>query len=738
VTAEGLLSIWLELARRQIWIILSCALFALCLSAFYIFIRQPTFTASATILIDPRKGGVQQNSVLGDTPSDTAWIDSQVGVLALKKIKIAQAVAKQLQLGDDQNFLDNSGVTDTGLFGAILNFVTEESVAPAATAQLREQQAAGKIASNLDVKRVGLTYLVSISFSSHSPQETVKIANAAADAYIQAELQQKYETLRQASDWLLQRYKALGEEAAAADRAVVEFKRQHSIVTADGKLINDQQLLDVNKRIGEARAKVADDQARLGQIMAVLSEQTNTGNIDATVSDALQDPILTQLRTQYLDYTNKIVDWSKRYGSDHQAVIYLRERVQDIRNSTQKELGRIAESYKSDLEIALKNEAEFEKQLQTIISNIPNAAQIQLGELESRAHSYHTFYDNFLTTYTASVEQLTSPIAETNVVSYANSGAPSNPSAIRIMVLSLMGGLGLGIGLGMLREMADHSFRSSEQVESRLKIRCLAVIPITGKNRMLSAGRALAQEQDRFSQSAIKTLELIRNSPFSRFSESIRAIKLAADLSDSDTSSKVIGITSSLPREGKSTLAASLAAFAGHGGASVVLVDCDLRKSTLSRALFPRRPGIAEVLSGKMSLESAIVANPGSVLSFLPAGNVSQSSEVTQLLGSAELRALFDTLRAKYEYVVVDLPPTAPVIDVRATTKLLDFYIFVVEWGQTNVHVVEHALKDASGVYENALGVVLNKVDMRSIARYEGQRGQYFHNKYFTDYVHSD
>jgi succinoglycan biosynthesis transport protein ExoP len=88
--------------------------------------------------------------------------------------------------------------------------------------------------------------------------------------------------------------------------------------------------------------------------------------------------------------------------------------------------------------------------------------------------------------------------------------------------------------------------------------------------------------------------------------------------------------------------------------------------------------------------------------------------------------------------VIVDLPPTAPVIDVRATTKLLDFYIFVVEWGQTNVHVVEHALKDASGVYENALGVVLNKVDMRSIARYEGQRAQYFRNKYFTDYGHSD
>src|SRR5208337_838797 len=123
------------------------------------------------------------------------------------------------------------------------------------------------------------------------------------------------------------------------------------------------QLTEINKRLGEARAKVADQQARLNQIEVVLKQQEVSGTVDATVSDALQSPIITRLRGQYLDLANKLADWSKRFGSDHQAVINLRNQTRDIRNSTHQELGRLAESYKSDLEIAKKNEEELERQL---------------------------------------------------------------------------------------------------------------------------------------------------------------------------------------------------------------------------------------------------------------------------------------------------------------------------------------------------------------------------------------
>ncbi len=247
------------------------------------------------MLMDPRKGGVQEKSVLGDAvPGDAGWIDSQLGILNLEKGKIGQSVAEELLSGKDQTpAKDASGGS------------TNPEASTTKPDEQLVQQMAGAIAGGLDVKRVGLSYLIAISYSASSQAEAIKIANASADAFVRIELQQKYETLRQASDWLLQRYQALGDQATAADRAVVEFKSKHNIVTAGGQLISDQQMTEVNNRLGEARAKVADDQAKLSQIEAVLKDQDNSGTVDATVSDALQDPIITRLRSEYLDLVNR-------------------------------------------------------------------------------------------------------------------------------------------------------------------------------------------------------------------------------------------------------------------------------------------------------------------------------------------------------------------------------------------------------------------------------------------------
>jgi succinoglycan biosynthesis transport protein ExoP len=230
-------------------------------------------------------------------------------------------------------------------------------------------------------------------------------------------------------------------------------------------------------------------------------------------------------------------------------------------------------------------------------------------------------------------------------------------------------------------------------------------------------------------------LRLVNDAPFSRFAEAIRALKLAADLRGERNSAKVVGLTSSLPGEGKSTIAAALAGHVAHVGQRVILVDCDLRNPALSRSLAPDADvGIMDVLSGHQSLEQTVWTDPATGLTFLPAGAVARVANTSQLLASEAMKRLFDLLRLKYDYIIVDLSPLAPVVDVRATTSLIDSYIFIIEWGQTKLDVVQQALKEASEVYDNILGVALNKVDMRVVSRYEGYRGQYYRNKYFARY----
>ena len=143
--------------------------------------------------------------------------------------------------------------------------------------------------------------------------------------------------------------------------------------------------------------------------------------------------------------------------------------------------------------------------------------------------------------------------------------------------------------------------------------------------------------------------------------------------------------------------------------------------------------GILEVLSGAQPLDRAIWNKPNTSLAFLPSVNSVGVPNTDQILGSEPMKLLFNMLRSNYEYIIVDLAPLAPIVDVRATTSIIDFYVYVVEWGVTEIDLVRQTLSDSHDVYENTLGVVLNKVDMQVMKRYESKRGAYYKEKYYKD-----
>jgi capsular exopolysaccharide synthesis family protein len=224
--------------------------------------------------------------------------------------------------------------------------------------------------------------------------------------------------------------------------------------------------------------------------------------------------------------------------------------------------------------------------------------------------------------------------------------------------------------------------------------------------------------------------------PLSRFAESIRLLKLAIDLNPATASNKIIGITSALPNEGKSTIAASLAQVIARTGKRVVLVDCDLRNPSLTDNLAPNaRAGILDVLSGTRSLEDVIWRDTNRTLALLPARKSPSPSQISDVLLADQTRKLFENLRATHDYVVVDLPPLAPVADVRATGPLVDCFVMVVEWGATKIDVVQHALHTAPNVCESLAGVVLNKTDMTALKRYENYCRDYYDDNHYARYV---
>jgi capsular exopolysaccharide synthesis family protein len=222
--------------------------------------------------------------------------------------------------------------------------------------------------------------------------------------------------------------------------------------------------------------------------------------------------------------------------------------------------------------------------------------------------------------------------------------------------------------------------------------------------------------------------------PSSRFAEAIRSLRLAIDLDPSRASRKVFGLTSALPNEGKSIIAASLAQLMANTGKRVIVLDCDLRNPSLTAMLAPGAGvGIADIVSGGRSLEDAIWTDPVTKLDFLP-GMGALQTDTSDILLNERTKRLFDRLRETYDCIIVDLPPLAPVVDARAVSALLDSFVLVVEWGRTTADVVEHALNTAPTVYDALLGVVLNKTDMKAMKHYANHFGDYYNQKHYSRY----
>ena len=744
---EELFKIFTGFLHRQYPVIIAAFLLIMTLAAVYLFTTPPSFTALAKLMIDTRKVQLfQQQSVLGDAPPDPWLVDSQVEVLQSENV--ALAVIKDLHLTKDPQFLWPKLGLFSAIKGSVLGLVDSvlrafQSSSTSDPEFALTRAAVERFQSQLIITRAGLTYIISVGFRAQDAQQAAKIANAVADAYIADQLEAKYQAALRAGTWMQDRIKELRVQATNAERAVEDFKTKNNIVAASGRLMNEQQLSELNTSLIQARALTAETKAKLDRIDEIL--RTGVEVPDATVTDSLKSEVINKLRSQYLDFSRQAAELSAKYGARHLAVVDLRARMQEIRKVIIDELNRIAQTYRSDYEIAKAREESISKSLTEIVSvsQTTNQAQIVLRDLESRAQSSRQLNDSFLQRYMETVQQQSFPISEARVITRATPPLrPSSPRTLLVLLVGATGGVIAGFGLGLLRDIRDQVFRTSDQVASILHTDCIAMLPKV-KGQVTSRSRQPRTDYGGLEHRIIKRDQslfwAVIDSPLTRFAESIRAIKIAADLHRSVKGSKVLAFTASLPNEGKSTAAMALAQSIASVGGRVLLLDADLRNPGLTRKLIPEaKVGLLEVLANEVKIEDALCVDPDTRLVFLPAVVNEHMAHSSEVLACESTRILFERLRQAYDYIIVDLPPLAPVVDVRAMTHLIDSFVFVIEWGRTKIDVVEHALRMAPGVYDNLLGVVLNKADLNLVGRYESHRRQYYDNRHYSRYGYVD
>jgi exopolysaccharide transport family protein len=726
-TASMSLSQIRDFLSRQWRLIISVTALCVLLGVTYIVISPFRYTAQADMVIDTKRVTWSQSEMASENRSvDDAQVESEIETT--KSEKVVTSVIRRLHLDQDPEFV---GAGD-GISRRIRNLLKLPVEKPSEiTDSERMRRVVSTVRANLKVTRLGRSYIQQIAYTSLDPLKAAAIANAFANAYIEDQLQAKFEATRRASVWLEDRIGELREQASKAYKAVQDFKSENNIIIGvDGKLASEVELDQLGIALAKARADTSQARAKLDRISRVLEQRPVTDNLkipDPIVTDALSNPVITKLRQQFLDDQNKESEWSARYGSDHQAARNLRAEMAALQRAIWDEIGRIAESYKSELQIAKSQEESIDKRMIEVFekSGAARQSQVRLRELETAATTYRGIYETFLSRFTQSVQQQSFPSTEARVVSEASQPrTPSSPKIGLALALATLCGLFLGTSAAFAREQMNRQIHTRAQLEGLLGTTCLAVIPaVTVPKKPVLRRRGATIDSTAFRQ-------ISEVAPFSATAEALRYIKVAIDLHPSG--GKVIGIVSALPGEGKTTVAAAFAAFVAKSGARTLVIDADLRNPSMTRALgYAGAAGLLNLVAEKSEFSDLVITDSKFKFDFLPSSTQIKPSNSSDILTAPAMKEMLKFAEKEYDYILVDLPPILPVVDVKAAAELFDAFVLVVEWGSTSTDEILKAVNTSPVLAERLLGAILNKADEVVMRRFEGYSDRQY--DYYTN-----
>ena len=725
----------LGILRRRKKVILATVLLVTCLAVLAGLQLTPKYTATALVMIDPRKSNVVDvESVIQGLGTDASTVESQVRLIS-SRFQL-ERLADDLRIFDDPEFnvaLRNPDRTVqmrmAGPLETLVSWMPEswlvatglaaEPVEISAADQLSMQHQATieAFGDGLKVTPEGRSYVIRIAFTSESSSKAATIVNAVANDYVDMLREEKVDKTKLATEWLAQRLDQLRAEVEVAEAAVERYRADHNINDLNGVTLNEQRLFDVNQRLSELRADEAGAQVKIEQI-----RQMRTQGFEAVeaVPEVLNSVTIINLRDRETELLKEESELRSTYGAKHPRIVSIQQEKATLVAKIQAEVARILKTIENDAEVTASRIKALEREIDTVSggTSLDREVAVKLRELERDADASRNIYNSFLERYKEMADQQELIEADAKVVSTgAPPMQPSTPGPKLFGAVGFTASLMLGTLLALLLERFDNGLRSARQVEQTLGLHALGLVP---KLDRLRRGQ--------------RPHQYLLAKPLSAYSESLRAIYTSLQLSNIDDPPRVVLVTSSLPQEGKTTLAVSLCTFAALSGRKVMLIDGDLRHPNVHRELGGgHENGLIEYLAGERNLDEVTLVNEETGISYLPVKR--QTANPTELLGSRRMRELLTALRESYDFIVIDSAPLLGVTDTKLVSQLADKVLFATLWDKTSRDTALNALAHLREARGHVAGVVLTQVDLRRHAQYGyGDVGQYY-GKYQKYYV---
>jgi capsular exopolysaccharide synthesis family protein len=703
-----LVQYWNVLLRRR-WIVLA-TLGAVLLATVAVTVRQTRiYSAVCTIIIDnqaPRVLDAQQVQDVVESGSGTAWLsrdyfETQIKILTSRAV--ATRVAERLALGSNIAFLGLEEVKD-----------------PAEQERLRKGvDAVGLVQGKLKVEPVKDSRVLRLVVEDRNPELAAAIANAFAEAYITESLAVRSSTTRNASEWLEGQLGDLEGKLEATGKALFEFKRRNDIVSTsweDRQTMVSQRLQTTNEALAKVRVERAQLQARADGIVQALAK---VGKDDASELESLpsiaSSTSIQGLKQKYLESVIECADLRGKYLEGHPAIHVCNEKLAIARRSLEREIRTALAAAKRQFEeVSLT-----ERNLKALYDETKTEA-FQFNQYEREYVELKRAYENNQRLYDIVLKRLKDAglaglleMSNVRLLDRARpSGVPVRPNLQKNLLAALVMGLLLGVALAFAIETLDSSVRTQEHLE-RLGATFLGVIP-----RMELAQGEPADDL------------AVHKAPKSVLAECCRAIRTNLLFMSPDKPLRTILVTSSSPQDGKTTAAIDLSITMADSGNRVLLLDADMRRPRVHRALgLQNGAGLSSLVLGEVRLEDVVQATPVQNLFAVTCGPIPPNP--SELLHTEAFAALLRNAATRYDRIIVDSPPVAAVSDALILSTQVDGTVVIAKAGATTRESVRRTLRSLADVNARTLGVVLNDVDTRDsrYGAYYRSYGYYYGEK---------
>ena len=683
---------YLIILRKHQWLIATFLLTVVTVVTIASFKMKPVYQAAARVEVDKES----QNTLPFQGVNYDEYVDLENYVETQVKILQSETLAlqtiRELNLSQYPEFGGPSGPLAQAHGGA--------EARPAIL---------GAFLGRLSVKRVPNSRLVEVQFESGNPELAARVANGHVHNYIEQNFRSKYDATTQASGFLSQELEELRIKVEKSEDARVAYERQNQIWQIDEKQnITTQTLGDLNKAVTEAQTGMAASEA--------LYRMATSGNVDL-LPEVRNSPVIQDLTKRKSALDDSYTQALEQYGPNFPKVQRIAEQKKEVEAELARAQNIMVGSIEEDYNTARQHLGLLQEALerQKAESNELAEKLVQFHILEHDAESNKQLYDGLLQKLkeagiTAGLRSSNIRVVDPALIP----SAPAGPQRAKNILMSILVGLVGGIGLALFREYLDNTVKSPDDIESLVGLPSLAVVPAQpSSNGHHSKWPQLKHKTAPHSVSGPRVETLSHTQPKSQISEAFRALRTSLLLSQADHPPQVILVTSALPREGKTTAAVNLAVTLAQLGDRTLLLDSDMRKPGIRRALnllSGNEKGLSSYLAGVTNLDEIVVPHPViSNLETITTGPVPPSP--ADLLSSRRMREAISELRLRFKFIVIDSPPVMAATDAVIVSSLTDGVLLVARSGETPKEAFTRTRDLLGAVKCRILGVVLNAVD---------------------------